>query len=179
MTGLHHPDLAGLAEAARDASANLHVHVLAHEWRAFFATHASPAHFKVPEGVRSISIEEGLFCSGFAVYRDATLRDMHLDVGYGWQAAYMSPNEGGSGASTPLFVDMYVKVPSGAALANGDGVVCDHGDVKDRVGKVVAVMGQVASVLLEGKEEGEQVACPSLGSVPRVERCSPDLASAR
>ncbi len=118
MTGLHHPDLAGLAEAARDASANLHVHVLAHEWRAFFATHASPAHFKVPEGVRSISIEEGLFCSGFAVYRDVTLRDMHLDVGYGWQAAYMSPNEGGSGASTPLFLDFCITMLGWSAIAD-------------------------------------------------------------
>jgi SHS2 domain-containing protein len=118
MAGLHHPDLDGLAKAARDVAANLHVHVLAHEWRAFFAAHASPVHMKVPEGVRSISIEEGLFCSGFAVYRDVTLRDMHLDVGYGWQAAYMSPNEGGSGASTPLFLDFCITMLGWSAIAD-------------------------------------------------------------
>ena len=37
--------------------------------------------------------------------RDAELRDLHFDVGYAWQTAYMSPNEGGSGASTPMFLD--------------------------------------------------------------------------
>ena len=75
------------------------------QWRGVFARHAAPVHFALPGGVHSLSIEEGLLFSGYSVYRDSALRDLHLDVGYGWQAAYMSPNEGGSGASAPLFAD--------------------------------------------------------------------------
>ena len=56
----------------------------------------------------------------------------------------------------PLFVDMFVKARTGAALATGDGVVFDHGDVKDRVGRVVSVMGQVASVLAEPERTGAE-----------------------
>ena len=108
VSSLNHPDIEALAECSRNSGVDLHIHVLDCEWRDFFASHASPVHFDVPTGVRSISIEEGLFCSGLAVYRDATLRDMHLDVGYGWQTAYMAPNEGGSGASTPLFLDFCI-----------------------------------------------------------------------
>ena len=41
----------------------------------------------------------------YQLYRDAEVRDLHFDVGYAWQTAYMSPNEGGSGASTPMYLD--------------------------------------------------------------------------
>ena len=135
---LHDPGLAEIAEAAHRASTSLHIHVLAHEWCEFFARHSSPVHIEVPKGVRSISIEEGLFCSGFSVYRDAALRDMHLDVGYGWQAAYMSPNEGGSGASTPLFLDFCITMLGWSAIAdmaNGGGggaMMARNGDLADR-----------------------------------------------
>merc|ERR1712048_1343726 len=56
-------------------------------------------------GVRSMSLHEGVLSCGYQLYRDPGLRDLHFDVPYHWQTAYMSPNEGGSGNSTPLFID--------------------------------------------------------------------------
>ena len=60
------------------------------------------------------------------MYRDETIRDLHLDVGYDWQAAYMSPNEGGSGASMPLFADFCTVMLGWTALhemaCNGGGM---------------------------------------------------------
>ena len=82
-----------------------HIHVMDTEFRSVFATHSAPVHFELPTAVQSLTIEEGLLTSGYSIYRNVSLRDLHLDVGYDWQAAYMSPNEGGSGASTPLFAD--------------------------------------------------------------------------
>lgn len=52
-----------------------------------------------------MSLQEGLFCQGYQLHRDAHLRDLYMDLPYGWQTSYVSPNEGGSGNSTPLFVD--------------------------------------------------------------------------
>merc|ERR1712176_771370 len=64
-----------------------------------------PVHFELPKCVKSVSIEEGLLNSGYQLYREPRLRDRHLDVGYAWQTAYMSPNEGGSGQEGPLLMD--------------------------------------------------------------------------
>ena len=62
-------------------------------------------HVRFPFDVSSLSIDDGVFTCGYSLYRDLTLRDAHMDVALRWQAAYLSPNEGGSGASAPLFLD--------------------------------------------------------------------------
>ena len=62
-------------------------------------------HVRFPFDVSSLSIDDGVFTCGYSLYRDLALRDAHMDVALRWQAAYLSPNEGGSGASAPLFLD--------------------------------------------------------------------------
>ena len=37
--------------------------------------------------------------------RDPYLRDLHFDLPWEWQSQYVSPNEGGSGNTTPLYID--------------------------------------------------------------------------
>ena len=107
MCGFNHPDMDTIAAFCTRRKLGHHVHVLDKDFRTIFATNPQAAvHFQLPSGLKSISVEDGVFRSGYAVYRDVRLRDLHLDVSYGWQTAYMSPNEGGSGASTPLFTDL-------------------------------------------------------------------------
>ena len=67
--------------------------------------------------VSSLSIDDGVFTCGYSLYRDLTLRDAHMDVALRWQAAYLSPNEGGSGASAPLFLDFCTACLGRDALA--------------------------------------------------------------
>ena len=75
-----------------------------------YATSASP-------NVSSLSMDDGVFTCGYSLYRDLTLRDAHMDVALRWQAAYLSPNEGGSGASAPLFLDFCTACLGRDALA--------------------------------------------------------------
>merc|ERR1719491_2434700 len=75
-------------------------------------TRAASAH-----AAASASVEQGLLSCGYACYRELRTRDAHFDVGRAWQTAYMSPNEGGSGASTPLFVDFCLVMLGWGALA--------------------------------------------------------------
>jgi len=104
-------------EWAEARKLSVHVHVTDAQFRSVFEEHAEgPAHFELPFGVRSVSLEEGLFNCGYSLYRDVALRDLHFDVGYAWQTCYMSPNEGGSGASTVLFIDFCVVMLGWSAL---------------------------------------------------------------
>lgn len=105
MTSFDNKNLAAVALWAKTHGVDVHIHVRDSQWRDVFASNAKPVNYALPDGVQSLSIEEGLFMSGYTVCRDLTFRDRHLDVGYSWQTAYMSPNEGGSGASAPLFAD--------------------------------------------------------------------------
>ena len=74
-------------------------------------------HVRFPFDVSSLSIDDGVFTCGYSLYRDLTLRDAHMDVALRWQAAYLSPNEGGSGASAPLFLDFCTACLGRDALA--------------------------------------------------------------
>jgi len=105
MAGFGSAALPGAVRLAAKIGVGVHVHVRDLEWREIFTSHDGPVHFAVPSGVRSLSLEEGLLQGGYALYRELSLRDMHMDVALAWQTAYLSPNEGGSGASTPLYVD--------------------------------------------------------------------------
>lgn len=104
MIPFDHPRFVDICTECSRGNVMVHVHIRDQEFRNIFVGDA-PIHFALPECIRSISFEEGMFRSGYSVYRDLTLRDLHLDVSYSWQTAYMSPNEGGSGASTNLFAD--------------------------------------------------------------------------
>lgn len=105
MAGFSSAALPAALRLAASHGVGVHVHVRDAEWRQVFTAHDGPVHFAVPAGVRSLSLEEGLLQGGYALYRDLSLRDLHFDVALAWQTAYLSPNEGGSGASTPLYVD--------------------------------------------------------------------------
>ena len=105
MVDFAHHDLEAISNCCSAVGVDIHIHIFDAQWRRVFINHSEPLHFHLPTGVQSVSIEDGLFSSGYSIYRDEKIRDLHLDVGYEWQAAYMSPNEGGSGASTPLFAD--------------------------------------------------------------------------
>merc|ERR1719421_251487 len=105
MTSFESPMLGMVADWCEGNGIGLHLHIRDAEWRKIFQLNKKPVHFQLPTGVQSISIEEGLLNSGYSLYRDIKLRDWHLDVGLAWQAGYMSPNEGGSGESAPLFMD--------------------------------------------------------------------------
>ena len=117
VVGFNDPALGEIAAKAQRAGVAVHVHVNDASFRNIFAARDDAVNFVLPDGVRSASIEEGLFLSGFSLYRDVALRDAHFDVGYAWQTAYLSPNEGGSGASTPLYVDFCVACLGWAALS--------------------------------------------------------------
>jgi len=112
---------ASLGEAAAWAerhAAGLHVHVTDAQLRRIFTENASPVHLELPRGVRSVSIEEGLLNCGYTLYRDTTLRDLHMDVPCEWQTVYMSPNEGGSCNGRPLMLDFCTFLLGWAAVAN-------------------------------------------------------------
>eukprot|EP00928_Gymnodinium_smaydae_P002864 TRINITY_DN11048_c0_g1_i3.p1 TRINITY_DN11048_c0_g1~~TRINITY_DN11048_c0_g1_i3.p1 ORF type:complete len:742 (-),score=119.78 TRINITY_DN11048_c0_g1_i3:233-2458(-) len=97
--------LGSVAETCTAFSLSLHVHVRDREWRRIFTENKELVHFELPPAIRSMTIEEGLFNSGYQLYRDSKLRDGHFDVALAWQTVYLSPNEGGSGQSAPLFMD--------------------------------------------------------------------------
>jgi hypothetical protein len=105
MIDFEHRDLDIIANQCSLYDINVHIHLHDQQWRNIFIENMQPIHYDLPEGISSLSIEDGLLSSGYSVYKDIKIRDLHLDVGYEWQAAYMSPNEGGSGASMPLFKD--------------------------------------------------------------------------
>mmetsp|Transcript_118760 Transcript_118760/g.222014 ORF Transcript_118760/g.222014 Transcript_118760/m.222014 type:complete len:863 (-) Transcript_118760:18-2606(-) len=105
MTSFENPRLGTVADWAHKHQASVHIHICDAEWRHVFQFNEEPVHFHLPEAVRSLSIEEGLLLSAYTLYRDLSVRDAHFDVGLDWDTVYMSPNEGGSGASLNLFVD--------------------------------------------------------------------------
>jgi hypothetical protein len=105
MTNFTNPALDKVSHWAGQKGLHVHIHLLDSQFRDIFASNSEPVHFKLPTGIRSMSLHDGLFNSGFQLYADTRLRDLHFDLPYFWQTAYMSPNEGGSGNSTPLFID--------------------------------------------------------------------------
>mmetsp|Transcript_78641 Transcript_78641/g.138675 ORF Transcript_78641/g.138675 Transcript_78641/m.138675 type:complete len:852 (-) Transcript_78641:99-2654(-) len=105
MTSFSNPQLAELADWASKADLGVHIHVWDSELRSIFANNPEPVHLELPMGVRSMSLEDGLFRSAYQLYRDTELRDIHHDLPLIWQSAYISPNEGGSGNTTPLYTD--------------------------------------------------------------------------
>lgn len=58
----------------------VHVHVTDSQFRSVFTKHEAPVHFELPQGVRSLSVEEGVLNCGYALYREVELRDLHFDV---------------------------------------------------------------------------------------------------
>lgn len=105
MTSFSNSSLGDVAYWAEQAAVSLHVHVLDGELRDIIASSAEPVHFELPIAVRSMSLEDGFFNSGYQLHRDTHLRDLYIDLPFCWQTQYASPNEGGSGNSTPLFID--------------------------------------------------------------------------
>ena len=104
LCALSSPSLPQVSKWAEASSTSLHVHVSDQELREVLAS-PSPVHFAMPSGVRSMSIANGFFRGGYQLYRDAELRDLHFDLPLEWQSQYLSPNEGGSGNTTPLYID--------------------------------------------------------------------------
>jgi len=96
-----------LSQSAARAKLSVHLHVIDAQFRRIFSENADDrlVHLRLPENVRSVSVEEGMLSCGYALYRDADLRDLHMDVAIQWQTLYLSPNEGGSGSSQPMYVD--------------------------------------------------------------------------
>ncbi|KAK3241097.1 hypothetical protein CYMTET_49110 [Cymbomonas tetramitiformis] len=104
LTSLTNPALEEIAERAERAEVGLHIHVLDEQLRSILVN-PEPVHLDLPAAVSSMSLQDGLFRSGYQLYRDPVLRDLHFDLPYEWQSQYVSPNEGGSGNSTPLYID--------------------------------------------------------------------------
>jgi len=94
------------ASWAVSADIPLHIHVTDSQLRSVFVENPSPVHFNLPQAVTSLSLQEGMLCNGYSLYRDFRLRDYHLDVPVDWQTVYLSPNEGGSCTGRPLFMDL-------------------------------------------------------------------------
>jgi len=98
-----------MASDATAASVPLHAHVTDRQIRNLFGSHRTePMHLKMPEAVESVSISDGMFTCGYSLYRNPKTRDVHMDVAIKWQTLYLSPNEGGSGSSRPLLVDLCI-----------------------------------------------------------------------
>lgn len=106
MTSFTNKNLGKVAEIAERAGVAVHIHLLDSQLRSIFANNLEPVHFELPNGIRSMSLQDGLFRSGYQLYRDTYVRDVHFDVPFEWQSQYISPNEGGSGNSTPLYIDL-------------------------------------------------------------------------
>lgn len=128
MTDFYNPAMDEVSEWARSNGLGVHIHLRDRQWRDIFAHNNDPVHFELPIGVRTVTIEEGLLNCGYTLYRDLHLRDNHVDVPYAWQTAYFSPNEGGSGASAPLFADFCTVLMGWSAL----GEIGRNGHVVDR-----------------------------------------------
>eukprot|EP00656_Telonema_subtile_P014730 TRINITY_DN1760_c0_g1_i7.p1 TRINITY_DN1760_c0_g1~~TRINITY_DN1760_c0_g1_i7.p1 ORF type:complete len:890 (+),score=259.59 TRINITY_DN1760_c0_g1_i7:363-3032(+) len=105
LAALESSTLGSTCDWAVAHSLPVHVHVSDSQWRGVFKKHKQAVHWDLPEAVRSVSIQEGLLHSGYSLYRDLHTRDLHFDLGYEWCTVYLSPNEGGSGTSTPLWID--------------------------------------------------------------------------
>ena len=105
LINFNNPNLNKIAAKCEKLGLPVHIHITDAQWCNIFISNTDPIHYNVPTAVTSLSIEDGLLFNGYSCYRTAELRDQHLDVGYEWQTAYMSPNEGGSGSSMPLFAD--------------------------------------------------------------------------
>lgn len=116
MASFSNPKLHEIEDWAVSMRLSLHIHMSDQEIRRIFRENPSPAHFDLPSGVRSMSLEEGLFHSGYQLYRDTQLRDAHHDLPLIWQSAYISPNEGGSGNTTPLYTDFFMVLLGWSAL---------------------------------------------------------------
>jgi len=111
------PSLGAIAAWAHTNGVGVHLHVSDAQWRKIFTSNSAPVHFQLPDGVRSLSLEDGMLRGAYSFYRDHVLRDLHVDVPYGWQTVYLSPNEGGSAAGRPMFMDFCMFQLGWAALA--------------------------------------------------------------
>lgn len=116
MASFSNPKLHEVADWAVSMRLSLHIHMSDQEIRRIFLENAAPVHFELPSGVRSMSLEEGFFRSAYQLYRDTQLRDTHHDLPLIWQSAYISPNEGGSGNTTPLYTDFFMVLLGWSAL---------------------------------------------------------------
>eukprot|EP00930_Biecheleria_cincta_P036508 TRINITY_DN25027_c0_g1_i1.p1 TRINITY_DN25027_c0_g1~~TRINITY_DN25027_c0_g1_i1.p1 ORF type:complete len:848 (-),score=132.65 TRINITY_DN25027_c0_g1_i1:57-2600(-) len=116
MASFSNSELQKAADWAVSMKLGLHIHMSDKEIRRIFAENPKPVHFDLPSGVRSMSLEEGLFRSAYQLYRDTQLRDTHHDLPLIWQSAYISPNEGGSGNTTPLYTDFCMILLGWSAL---------------------------------------------------------------
>jgi len=85
MCDLDCPSLARVGAWAAAAGVGLHVHVSDGQLRALLAQ-PSAVHLELPPTVRSLSLDNGFFRSGYQLYRDAGLRDLHFDLPYFWES---------------------------------------------------------------------------------------------
>ena len=108
--------LSDLSLCAEAASRGVAVHVRCTDSELRQLLTKPLCHVRLPN-VQSLSMDDGVFTCGYSLYRDLSLRDDHMDVALRWQAAYLSPNEGGSGASAPLFLDFCTACLGRDALA--------------------------------------------------------------
>ena len=67
---------------AKSNAVPLHLHITDKQFRDIFIQNKTKIHLNLPNVVRSISIDKGMLCSGYSLYRDAVLRDLHMDVAY-------------------------------------------------------------------------------------------------
>lgn len=104
-------------------------------------------------------MEEGFFRSAYQLYREAGLRDVHMDLPYVWQSAYISPNEGGSGNTTPLYIDLSFILLGWAALrdiARQTAPVTDGSRIFHHMSLPPYRVGDDALILPEGANAIEQ-----------------------
>jgi hypothetical protein len=116
MTSLTNQRLGLVSEWAASKQLAVHLHVLDSQFRDLLVSNAEPVHFELPLGVQSMTLHDGVLNCGYQLYRDTAIRDRHFDVPIAWQTAYMSPNEGGSGNSTPIYMDFCLIMLGWSAL---------------------------------------------------------------
>lgn len=107
LVDLEDDALESVASTCFDRGVGCHIHVRPAGWRNLLLDHKEPVHFSLPAGVTSMSIDAApMLHTGFSLYRDFKLRDIHMDIPRRWQTVYISPNEGGSNSARGLYLDL-------------------------------------------------------------------------
>ena len=111
------PSLGAVAKRCKKNGVAVHVHVSANEFRQVLVENESLCYLQLPSGVKSVSLDaQPLLACGYAVYRDYTIRDAHIDLPEKWEALYISIHEGGSTSTQPFYRDLVVLLLGWTAL---------------------------------------------------------------
>jgi len=149
---------------AKSNSVPLHLHITDKQFRDIFIRHKTKIHLELPSHVRSISIEKGMLSSAYSLYRDADLRDLHMDVALAWQSLYLSPNEGGSANARPQLMDLCLWCLGWKGVR--EVAMSDWYDKDDRRYRPVALSRKV---LQDGGSEFKRYSLKKLDTMSRQE----------